>query len=218
MKGSNFFSEDYFFDKKSSNYDDYFRFDNDQYWKTILDSIKKHDMHGSVLEVGCAFGFFVKRLKPLFRNVYGTDISKYALGEARKIVPDGLFSQVDLNREDLPFKNDSFDLVCALDVLEHTKSIDKSLKKIIPKIKKRGFLIISLPINNTLSGKIFALIDKDPTHISVPSEEELLKIIHDNRLEVIEKSYFTVLGIPGTPLYKIKGIKAEIELVLRKRS
>jgi SAM-dependent methyltransferase len=69
------------------------------------------------LDVGCAFGFVVEALRELGLDAQGCDVSQYAidhaLGAAR-----GHLRYASL-RHKLPYKRDTFDLVSALEVLEH---------------------------------------------------------------------------------------------------
>lgn len=69
-----------------------------------------------VLDVGCGLGLMVKYLRMLGVDAYGVDISNYALLKAEKEVKSYLKRGSVLN---LPFEDDSFDLVVSYDVLEH---------------------------------------------------------------------------------------------------
>lgn len=206
------FSEDYFFGGKDTNYANYDYFDNDRYWKPIISLIEKYKMRGKVLDIGCAFGFFLKRVRPYFDEIYGLDISRFAIERAKKEVPSAKLRVVDLNNDGLPYPDEYFDLITAFDVLEHTESIEKSLRKIIRKLDKNGYLIISVPLKDTWAGKIFRLFDKDISHISIPSRKELFNIINKVGLEVIEQSYFA--NFRG--IFRIKGVPVDIEIVLQK--
>ncbi|MCK4798533.1 MAG: class I SAM-dependent methyltransferase [Spirochaetes bacterium] len=207
-----YFSKDYFFKGKNSNYTNYNLYDNAGFWKSLIQFIEKYKMSGKVLDIGCAFGFFLKRLNTFFDGLYGVDISEFAVQNAKEQLPNADFRVVDLNTDDLPYPNDYFDLITALDVLEHTNSISESLSKILPKLKKDGFLIISIPLNDTWAGRIFQIFDRDESHISIPSRKKLFKIIDDLGLKTIESFYFF-----NFIKFKLKCFPTTIEMVLQKK-
>ena len=207
------FSKDYFFSRKRSNYFNYNFFDSDWYWRSIVSAIKKYKINGRMLDVGCALGFLLKRVRLYFSEVYGVDISSFAIKRAKKEAPSAKLDVVDIETEELPYPDKYFNLITALDFLEHTKSIEQTLAKIIKKLKDNGYLIISVPLNDTWAGKIHSILDKDLTHISIPSREELFKIINRLKLKILKKSYFLELG-----LFKLRGVPAFIEIILQKNS
>ena len=168
-------------------------------------------MSGKVLDMGCAFGFLLKRLQNDFVELHGIDISEYAIGKAKKEVPSAKLQKVNIDDNDLPYPDGYFDLITALDMLEHTKSIEKNLNKIASKIKKGGYLIITVPISDSWAGKIFRFFDKDASHVSVLSRAEIFKMIENSGFKILEKNYFLDLVF-----LKLKGIPVGIELLLQK--
>jgi len=78
----------------------------------FMDHLKPH----RVLEVGCAKGFLVRRFRQRGIEAHGADISRYAIGAA----PKGIKPYVCVaDILDLPFPDDSFDLVLCMETLEH---------------------------------------------------------------------------------------------------
>lgn len=207
-----FFSKDYFFGKKKSNYYNYNWWDRDSNWKHIIKAVEKNKMRGRVLDMGCAFGFLLKRLRPYFSELHGLDISAYAAERARKEVPSAKLEVLDIDTDDLPYPDEYFDLITALDVLEHTRSIEKNLKKIVKKMKKEGYLIVTVPVRDSWAGRIFSLFDKDHSHISILPKKEIFKAISGAGLKIISKRYFLNLIF-----FKLKNVPVDIELLLQKR-
>ncbi len=208
---SDFFSKDYFYNKIRSNYGKYDLWNNDWFWKPEIKIIKKYKIKGKALDIGCAFGFFLKRVAPYFEKLYGIDISNFALERAKKEIPEANLRLIDLNTDDLPFPDKYFDLITAFDVLEHTESIENSLKKLVKKLNDNGYIIITLPVKDTWAGKIFHLKDKDLSHISVTTRKEIFETIDRAGLKIIEKEYFF-----NAIYLKLKYVPVDIRIVLKK--
>jgi SAM-dependent methyltransferase len=207
----NYFSKDYFFGHKNSNYRDYYMMDQDRYWESIISAIKDYGIHGRIMDIGCVFGFLLKRAKPYFTELYGLDISDFAIDEAKKQVPLAKLQILDIEKEKLPYPDNFFDLITAIDVLEHTNSIKGLLGKIVPKMKNEGYLIITVPLRDTWAGKLWhLLLDKDKSHVSVPSRKEIFDAVDCVGLEIIKKNYFY-----NTAYFRLKGIPISMELVLK---
>ncbi|WP_422929489.1 class I SAM-dependent methyltransferase [Singulisphaera sp. PoT] len=85
------------------------------YW---LDQTLAHRNGLDALDVGCGTGFTMLRLRdrPEIREVFGLDPSIDALEHARRLHDMPLHRGSAL---DLPFEDDSFDVVTSFDVLQH---------------------------------------------------------------------------------------------------
>lgn len=76
----------------------------------------------SVLDVGCSTGIGIKSFfEPLGKVCEGVDVSKTAVEKANG---RGVKAQV-ASITDLPFEDNSFDLVCSTDVVEHLRPEDQ---------------------------------------------------------------------------------------------
>ena len=204
------FGVDYFYGGKKSNYSDYGRMNPSETFKTFISFISKEKVTGRLLDVGCAFGFLMRELKRFFSEVHGCDISKFAIAKAREYNPDADLKVVDIE-EQLPYPDEFFDCIAALDVLEHTKSFEESLKRLITKLRQGGHIIISSPLY-AWPRKLFGSLDKDKTHISIPRESRLKEIIQELKLVIISEKKFARFPL----LRRIPKIPAQIELILKK--
>ena len=101
--------------------------------------IKKYklDNKSKILDIGCGKGFLLYEIKKILPgiDIYGVDISKYALKSINKLI-NGKFKYLDLNKKKLPFKSKYFDIVISLACL-HNLEIN-NLKKIIKEINRVG--------------------------------------------------------------------------------
>ncbi len=104
--------------------------------KKIIEKYKLNN-DSRILDVGCGKGFLLYEIKKILPriDIYGIDISKYALKSIKKLI-DGKFKFIDLNKKKLPYKSRKFDLVISLACL-HNLEID-NLKKIIQEINRVG--------------------------------------------------------------------------------
>lgn len=117
-------------------------------FKEVLEVTKP--TKGTVLDVGCHAGTFTERLltKLETKEVYGVDISSSAINLAKKRIPYGHFEVADA--ANLPFKNNFFDAVFCLEVLEHVDDPIKVLKEVKRILKTGGYAVFLVPSDNKL--------------------------------------------------------------------
>lgn len=136
----------------------YYRFF--QGWIRFLDRflpVKKGNGR-KVLEIGCGIGAFAKILDERGFKVKAIDISPYIIEKAKKILPQIDFQVLDIEKNTI--KNEKFDYIFALEVLEHLRNPTKVLKKINGMLKDGGILVFSTPYPTK---EMLA----DPMHISI---------------------------------------------------
>jgi len=106
--------------------------------------------HKKVFDLGCSNGTVSYFLKKTGGKWVHADLDFENLITSKKILLNNLF----LFPEDtIPLKGDNFDLVLALDILEHLEDESIILKEIKRILRNNGKVIISTPI----SGKYFIL-------------------------------------------------------------
>lgn len=122
----------------------------------VVDAIVKDSIPAKrVLEVGCAGGATGKRLKELLSVDYyvGVEISEEAAGVAKQHLDKvivGDIEKMDLT-DDCGLKQSDFDLVLALDVLEHLYNPWDLLATLSEYLKPGGHVVASIPnIQNIL--------------------------------------------------------------------
>lgn len=92
-----------------------------------------------ILDLGCGYGRFIKRIKDI-GSVFGIDTSRKALKFTKKLgvpilVGDG---------EKIPIKSRKLDAVLCIEVLSHTDKPQNMLKEIKRILKKSGILFLSV--------------------------------------------------------------------------
>jgi len=96
-----------------------------------------------ILDVGCGSGEFESLLKANnFEHVIGVDISKKRLEIAKRKNPKYIYGIVDIENG-MPFKENVFDYVIAIEVLEHVKSPYNLLKEML--CVSKSYIILTTP-------------------------------------------------------------------------
>ncbi len=150
-----------------------------------------------VIDIGCGEGFVINCVD--LPDITGVDISKNALKLAK-----GRNQNCNLcagSVYELSFKNDSFDLAIATEVLEHLENPEKALQEI--RRVTRNYCLLSVPNEpyfrtmDFLRGKNLTRFGNDIEHLQNWSSGEFIKLIerHFNVVEVKKPFPWTmVLG------------------------
>lgn len=120
----------------------------------------------TILDVGCSKGYFVKALRLLGFETYGTDISQYAIEHADTEIKD--FVRLVTADNPTPF-NRSFDWVVTKDVLEHmdTESLHTFFEK-YSDVSEKQYHVIPLGDQGKFRIPEYHL---DKSHIQIHSED-----------------------------------------------
>jgi ubiquinone/menaquinone biosynthesis C-methylase UbiE len=105
---------------------------------------------GNYLGIGFGNAHLERRLSKYHQlRIFGIDISPYSVSKAKRQV-QGTFEKASVLK--IPFKDEAFDLVVALEIMEHipTKSTFKALAEIKRVLKERGLFVVSVPLNEGL--------------------------------------------------------------------
>ena len=102
---------------------------NPKFWQPVVPTIVekyKLDNSSSVLDVGCAKGFFLHDLKLSFSDITiaGIDISEYAISNSLPDVKDFLTIG---NATKLPFQSNTFDFVISINTVHNLNREDCAL-------------------------------------------------------------------------------------------
>jgi SAM-dependent methyltransferase len=142
---------------------------------------------GTVLEVGVGEGEVSGRLRALYpaAAIVGADLPDPALaGEWRQRGIVGLFADI----AHLPFTSKSFDLVMAIEVLEHVRDPAAALGELAR--LSRGHLVLSVPREpiwraaNLARGKYVASLGNTPGHIQHWSRRRFVELV-GSQLDVV---------------------------------
>lgn len=127
-----------FYDNKVDSYK--FKITNGSLYDKV---IKKIPPGSKVLDVGCANGFFSKELLKYNCEVYGIEVSSKMANNAKKVLTKVIVGNIEEMKN--PFKNEKFDAILCMDVLEHLFDPGAVLGHLKRKLTKSGVLIVTLP-------------------------------------------------------------------------
>lgn len=111
--------------------------------KSVINAI---EYKGKILDVGCGTGSILLNL-PWECKITGIDLSPYAIKKARDYCSEQYRSAVFLvgDGNALPFKDNLFDTVLLIDVLEHTENPKQIVSEIKRVLKPRGKVVVTVP-------------------------------------------------------------------------
>ena len=113
---------------------------------------------GTLLDFGCGDGQFLHRISCLADQASGVDVSEEAIKMARDHYPDLDFRVMgDL----IPFPDQHFDTLVAIDVLEHLLDIETGLEEMNRVLKPDGYLLISTSELTRLKAMVIAALYLD---------------------------------------------------------
>ena len=120
--------------------------------RTAMNYIEKHAPYEHALDFGCGSGVMLSFLAKQSRNVTAMDIDLVPLERVKKYIPLAENIQVlDANQVSISqLGPKSFDLINALDVLEHVDNLTHILSALLALLKPGGRLVVSGPTENIL--------------------------------------------------------------------
>jgi 2-polyprenyl-3-methyl-5-hydroxy-6-metoxy-1,4-benzoquinol methylase len=162
---------DHYFERKksphSTGYGDYLAAQSvyRSHFHKQLNKIRQNLNGGRLLDIGCAFGFFLDEARKAGFITQGIDISPKAIKFAQK--------KLKLNILQGPFEKSNFtanqfDVITGFEIIEHVADPVNFLKKIRRILKKHGFLFLTTPDQGSLWAKLtgrFWFSYKTPEHL-----------------------------------------------------
>jgi SAM-dependent methyltransferase len=107
--------------------------------RQLLKLIRQY-AYGKILDAGCARGMYVQALNELGYETYGGDLFDWPEWHAHS-----LKSYSKINLLQLPFRDQIFDTVICINVLEHIVSIQSALSELTRVCKNNGTLFLAVP-------------------------------------------------------------------------
>jgi 2-polyprenyl-3-methyl-5-hydroxy-6-metoxy-1,4-benzoquinol methylase len=159
---------------------------SDLWFQKILAQINQiAPMKGKLLDIGCAFGYFLVQARLNGWDISGLERSPYAVEYAKKT-----FS-LDIHQgtlEENQFSDNFFQVITLFDVIEHVISPTSALQHIHRILQPGGVLVITTPNESGLLRKIMGrhwFHFKPLEHNFFFSKESLSKYLQKNGFEII---------------------------------
>ncbi len=198
------YEKEYFF---GMEYSDYIA-DRPALEKNFLGRIKRLKKLGllhsrnHVVEVGCAYGYFLNLLKNEVKSMKGYDVSQDGIKFAKEELG------VDASNDDFLKVNfaTKIDLVCMWDVIEHVSRPDVFVQKAADILKKGGALAlttgdIGTPVPKIRGGK-WRMIHP-PTHIYYFNKKSMYALLEKHGFEVVSYKYSATYRNVGSVLNQL---------------
>ncbi len=118
----------------------------------VIEEVKKQlGAHAKCLDMGCGGGFLSNALAASGFDVTGIDLCKVSLDVARKYDQTRSVKYLEGNACHLPFEDGSFDVVLAMDILEHVDTPLQLIKEAARVLKPNGLFFFHTFNRNFLS-------------------------------------------------------------------
>jgi len=112
----------------------------------------ENNQYENILDFGCGSGVMLPFLSNISKQVVAMDVDLLPIQSVQKYIP--LANNVEVkDATKITISNlskNSFDLIIALDVLEHVDDLPKTLSELFSLLKPNGQLIVSGPTENIL--------------------------------------------------------------------
>lgn len=160
----------------------------------------------SVLDVGCGEGVVTERLAHLLApaRVLGVDADEAHLTEEWRSRSADNLSFATGSAYDLPLPDDGYDLVCAIEVMEHLERPRDALAEMARVARKA--LLLSVPnepgwrISHMLAGRNLRALGNTPGHINHWSKRSFADLVSEyGRIDRVESVFPWTLAMAGVP-------------------
>jgi 2-polyprenyl-3-methyl-5-hydroxy-6-metoxy-1,4-benzoquinol methylase len=134
-----------------------------------------------ILDIGCGTGLNALHLSKLGHTVIGIDLSPVAIEKFRAKGLEG--HVVDIEASPLPFADDSFDMIYASEVIEHSVNTEEFLARLYRVLKPGGLLLLSTPNSAFWAYRILGCLGhtvtdyQHPGHVRFFSKRSLSKAV-----------------------------------------
>jgi len=159
--------------------------------KIVLSFIERYTKKPApaILDIGCGSGLMLNALEKLGQT-HGMDMSDEAIAFSKEIF-SGTVKKGSLPN-DLPYPEKSFDLITALDVIEHVDDDVAALKSLHARLTDHGKMVITVPACMSL----WSAFDTQNEHKRRYSRTELKSKILEAGYSIEKISYYNTILFP----------------------
>jgi ubiquinone/menaquinone biosynthesis C-methylase UbiE len=169
-----------------------------QLWWTskMLSFIAPVNLKGKLLDNGCGIGTHFEELAKYSGNIIGMDLSAQMIIKARSRIKNVLLG----NSEQLPFKNNNFNLVFSRSLLHHLPDPKRAIAEIYRVLADGGEAVFSDTNRSIISDLPRKVMNKEGEHFAQShknfSDKEFLNVI-SSKLKIDKVYYFGFIAYPA---------------------
>jgi len=143
IEGDNLFYQDM---QKTGNYYPEWKWEHEVIKKFIIEQKK-----GTILEIGCAEGTFIEKIQQELPHtkVVGLELNSEAAKTAQAKNLDVKTISLEQHTKN---QQEQYDIVCSFQVMEHIAQVGNVIESSLQVLKKGGYLVISVPNNDSYLG------------------------------------------------------------------
>lgn len=156
--------------------------------KILSEILKGEDLSKkSLFDAGCGVGLVSVYLANRFKRVLAADLNREKIVEAKKLAKANFIKNINFVMKDLTkfrFKNQFFDVIICLEVIEHVSDDKKFINGLGKILKRGGKIILSFPASSFIN----KIAQKSLDHHKVgykPKDIEYL--LEENGLKIVEE-------------------------------
>lgn len=135
-----------------------------------------------VLDIGCGGGININRMSKNAKKVYGVDYSIESVNLSREVnrqeIYDGKVEILKGNVQDLPFEDNTFDIVTAFETVYFWPNIEKSFGEVKRVLKPGGIFLIGMESNG--NDNLTMKISEKLINMTVYNDEEITEFLKNN--------------------------------------
>lgn len=149
--------------------------------------LRQSPARGSLLEIGCAKGEFLKLVEPDFDRLVGVDVSEYAIAKSRDHLRKARTYVWDAESGNTaPFLSDPFEVIASMHTFEHFRNPAAVLRALRPLLAPHGVMVILVPNPRAWKLRLARAVGLDrpgsilfdPTHHSFHDRATWAGILH----------------------------------------
>lgn len=100
--------------------------------------------NGTVLDIGCAYGYFMSWCEKLGYKTVGIDVAPSAIKKAKLVTKSPLYC-LSVGEGTLPLKKNSIEIITLFNTLEHLENYSQALRECFRVLAPHGLLYIYVP-------------------------------------------------------------------------
>ena len=138
---------------------------------------------GTLLEVGCGYGYLLGAARPYFDKIAGTDFSSKAVERAKPLADAIYQGGVDA----LP-EGERFDCIIAVEVIEHIYDPNRFIDQLIARLKPGGWLVMATPDMGSWWRRVLGRrwpSFKLPEHVTYYDQNTLTELFNRNGFDSV---------------------------------